>query len=95
MNPAPTIPTLWDNRPIGLFSPAGGWYLGRFARLSRIGYDLPGAGEFQCPSGLDISTATSRNPLMAKPQRKVKKANHGARPANSKIRKSKRQRVKT
>ena len=32
---------------------------------------------------------------MAKPARKAKKANHGKRPANSKARKSKRQRVKT
>ncbi len=32
---------------------------------------------------------------MAKPGRKVKKANHGARPANSRTRKAKRQRVKT
>jgi hypothetical protein len=32
---------------------------------------------------------------MAKPGRKVKKANHGKRPANSKTRKQKRQRVKT
>lgn len=33
--------------------------------------------------------------LMAKPGRKIKKANHGKRPANSKMRKQKRQRVKT
>ncbi len=32
---------------------------------------------------------------MAKPQRKIKKANHGKRPASSKTRKSKRQVVKT
>jgi hypothetical protein len=32
---------------------------------------------------------------MAKPGRKIKKANHGKRPANSKARKQKRQRVKT
>ena len=32
---------------------------------------------------------------MAKPGRKVKKANHGARPANSKARKMKRKHVKT
>lgn len=32
---------------------------------------------------------------MAKPQRKLKKANHGARPASSKARKSKRRKVKT
>ncbi len=32
---------------------------------------------------------------MAKPTRKIKKANHGARPANSRTRKAKRQRVKT
>jgi hypothetical protein len=32
---------------------------------------------------------------MAKPHRKLKKANHGRRPANSKARKSKRQKVKT
>lgn len=32
---------------------------------------------------------------MAKPGRKIKKANHGKRPASSKARKEKRQRVKT
>lgn len=32
---------------------------------------------------------------MAKPQRKIKKANHGKRPASSKARKSKRQVVRT
>lgn len=31
---------------------------------------------------------------MAKPQRKVKKANHGKRPANAKGRKSKRKRLR-
>jgi hypothetical protein len=32
---------------------------------------------------------------MAKPHRQIKKANHGARPANSKMRKQRRHRVKT
>jgi hypothetical protein len=32
---------------------------------------------------------------MAKPQRVIKKANHGKRPANSKARKTKRQQVRT
>jgi hypothetical protein len=32
---------------------------------------------------------------MAKPHRKLKKANHGARPSNSKARKTRRQKVKT
>lgn len=32
---------------------------------------------------------------MAKPQRKLKKANHGARPANAKARKFKRRNIKT
>jgi len=32
---------------------------------------------------------------MAKPHRQLKKANHGRRPANSKARKAKRQKVKT
>lgn len=32
---------------------------------------------------------------MAKPQRKIKKANHGKRPANAKARKSKRKAIKT
>jgi len=32
---------------------------------------------------------------MAKPGRKIKKANHGKRPANSKARKNKRHKVKT
>ncbi|WP_425305521.1 50S ribosomal protein bL37 [Bremerella cremea] len=32
---------------------------------------------------------------MAKPHRKLKKANHGARPANAKARKSKRKSIKT
>ncbi len=33
--------------------------------------------------------------IMAKPTRKIKKANHGKRPANSQARKSKRQVVRT
>lgn len=32
---------------------------------------------------------------MAKPHRKLKKANHGSRPANAKARKAKRHKVKT
>ncbi len=32
---------------------------------------------------------------MAKPGRKVKKANHGKRPANSRPRKNRRQKIKT
>lgn len=32
---------------------------------------------------------------MAKPHRKVKKANHGKRPANAKARKAKRKKIKT
>jgi len=32
---------------------------------------------------------------MAKPARKLKKANHGARPANAKARKAKRAHIKT
>jgi len=32
---------------------------------------------------------------MAKPSRKVKKANHGARPANAKTRKARRKKIKT
>jgi hypothetical protein len=32
---------------------------------------------------------------MAKPQRKIKKANHGKRPANAKARKSKRKAIRT
>ncbi|MFV2069104.1 MAG: 50S ribosomal protein bL37 [Pirellulales bacterium] len=32
---------------------------------------------------------------MAKPKHKIKKANHGKRPANSRVRKEKRHRVKT
>ncbi len=32
---------------------------------------------------------------MAKPSRKVKKANHGKRPANAKSRKAKRKKIKT
>ncbi|WP_404305021.1 50S ribosomal protein bL37 [Neorhodopirellula lusitana] len=32
---------------------------------------------------------------MAKPHRKLKKANHGARPANAKARKAKRKKLKT
>ncbi len=34
-------------------------------------------------------------PIMTKPHRRLKKANHGARPANSKARKAKRRKVKT
>lgn len=32
---------------------------------------------------------------MSKPHRKLKKANHGARPANAKARKAKRRKVRT
>jgi len=32
---------------------------------------------------------------MSKPGRKVKKANHGARPANSSVKKKKRKQIKT
>lgn len=32
---------------------------------------------------------------MAKPHRKLKKANHGARPANAKAKRSKRRKVRT
>lgn len=32
---------------------------------------------------------------MSKPHRKLKKANHGARPANAKARKAKRKKVRT
>jgi hypothetical protein len=32
---------------------------------------------------------------MAKPSRKIKKANHGRRPANAKARKSKRKQIRT
>jgi len=34
-------------------------------------------------------------PTMAKPHRGLKKANHGARPANSKARKAKRRHIRT
>ena len=34
-------------------------------------------------------------PVMAKPHRGLKKANHGARPANSKARKAKRKHIRT
>ena len=33
--------------------------------------------------------------IMAKPHRRLKKANHGARPANSKARKAKRKHIRT
>ena len=36
-----------------------------------------------------------RTILMAKPHRGLKKANHGARPANSKARKAKRKHIRT
>ncbi len=32
---------------------------------------------------------------MAKPQRKIKKANHGRRPANARARKAKRKKIRT
>ena len=35
------------------------------------------------------------SPTMAKPHRGLKKANHGARPANSKARKAKRKHIRT
>ena len=37
----------------------------------------------------------SKESTMAKPHRRLKKANHGARPANSKARKAKRKHIKT
>lgn len=37
----------------------------------------------------------SRGFPMAKPHRRLKKANHGARPANSKARKAKRKQIRT
>ena len=49
----------------------------------------------QEPSMIEAHPLLNRRPTMAKPHRKIKKANHGARPANSRVRKSKRQRVKT
>ncbi len=33
--------------------------------------------------------------MMSKPHRKIKKANHGKRPANSKVRKAKRHTIRT
>ena len=43
---------------------------------------------------LDDSTLPG-DPSMAKPHRGLKKANHGARPANSKARKMKRKHIRT
>jgi hypothetical protein len=50
------------------------------------------------PALLEQETAESSLillPLMSKPQHPKKKANHGKRPANSKLRKAKRHQVKT
>ncbi len=40
-------------------------------------------------------TVLLENPDMAKPHRKLKKANHGKRPANSKARRLKRKDIRT
>jgi hypothetical protein len=45
--------------------------------------------------GYFVSTVLKRVTAMAKPGRKVKKANHGKRPACSRPRKSRRQKVRT
>jgi hypothetical protein len=42
----------------------------------------------------DINPTTATN-TMAKPHHKLKKANHGRRPANAKARKAKRKKIKT
>ena len=41
------------------------------------------------------SSDNVRGETMAKPQHKVKKANHGKRPASAKARKAKRKKIKT
>jgi hypothetical protein len=42
-----------------------------------------------------VSSSVSDSASMAKPQHKLKKANHGRRPASAKARKAKRKKVKT
>jgi len=44
---------------------------------------------------IDPAAAPHREDPMAKPHRGLKKANHGARPANSKARKAKRKHIRT
>jgi hypothetical protein len=44
---------------------------------------------------LEVSRERIQRTNMAKPHRKLKKANHGKRPSNSKARKAKRHMVKT
>jgi len=46
-------------------------------------------------SGFGALTLKKHDRIMTKPHRKLKKANHGQRAANSKARKSKRRKVRT
>ena len=46
-------------------------------------------------AGENGKSSTSPEFPMTKPHRKLKKANHGARPANSKARKAKRKHIRT
>jgi hypothetical protein len=56
--------------------------------------ELPALGQIVNTRSSD-STQHFEEPPMAKPGRKVKKANHGARPACSRPRKQRRHKVKT
>jgi hypothetical protein len=48
----------------------------------------------RCCFGVAYALLIARNIVMAKPHRRLKKANHGRRPANSKARRLKRGNVK-
>lgn len=54
-----------------------------------------GVGTVQGRGVKNSSEICSRTAAVAKPHRNLKKANHGARPANSKARKLKRKHIKT
>jgi hypothetical protein len=58
----------------------------RFAKMPR-----PFRGRFW----IRLTACVSAEVVMAKPHRKIKKANHGSRPSNAKARKRKRAHIKT
>ena len=66
----------------------GAWYNIASAQGSRPFPDVP-----SLPFAPEIHPRSSAS--MAKPHRNLKKANHGARPANSKARKAKRKHIRT
>ena len=66
--------------------------IGTSGRIMESGATLTPRGNMVAlPDSSDNDTGA----IMAKPQHKVKKANHGKRPANAKARKAKKKKIKT